>query len=285
MLAKPVTLDFGVEDPAGQTSRVAVLHYPFSLNAAVAETDIMFPIGAVIAIREPYYKFAPVAEIPIIRVDSPSDIVFLNNDSPLLQSLSWSTEMPSDAPSAPTTAIEWKTRGNDLFKRKQWLCAALAFSEGLKLQPTNHLLLLNRAAAYLELHWFASASCDAETVLAMNVESPVHKQKAVYRASKSYYLSGRYDEVRRLAVAYPKDVEAKEFFLKAPIQQRSMAKGRYDIVELLKQTRSPGSRPDVAPYTGPVEVKPRPSNPRRLGLFVTRDVNAGDLLVSYHLFI
>lgn len=244
----------------------------------------MFPIGAAIAIKEPYYKFVPAAEIPIIRVDSPSDIVFLGNDSPLLQSVSWSTEMPSDAPTTPTTAIEWKTRGNDLFKRKQWLCAALAFSEGLKLQPTNHLLL-NRAAAYLELHWFASASRDAETVLAMNVESPVHKQKAVCRASKGYYLSGRYDEVRRLAAAYPKDVEAKEFFLKAPIQQRSMAKGRYDIVELLKETRSPGSRPDVAPYTGPVEVKPRPSNQRRLGLFATRDVHAGDLLVSYHLFL
>ena len=97
-------------------------------------TDVMFPIGTILAIREPFYKFSANAEMPIIRVDAPSDIVVVDPRSPLLRGVSWSTSTVTAAPRLPTTAENWKERGNGFFKCKQWMCAAISFSEGLKFE-------------------------------------------------------------------------------------------------------------------------------------------------------
>lgn len=279
-LAIPLGVDFAIEDPEGNTSHVTLSHYPFTLNAAVTETDEIFPIGTILAIREPCYKLAVIADLLIVRVDAPTDLVFVDVQSPL-RNVAWFTGNHASSPTSQSlvTADSWKARGNDFFKKKQWFCAAVAFSEGLKLNPTAFLLLLNRAAAYLELQWYISAARDAEAVLAMNIDSDVHKRKAVFRATKAYYLSGKYAEVNRLADVYPEESDVKSFYVNAPLRIRASTKGRYDWLELYRQCKGSTPRPDIAPFQGPVEVKTRRNGHSPVGLFVTRNVNAGDLLV------
>ncbi|TCD69090.1 hypothetical protein EIP91_008732 [Steccherinum ochraceum] len=276
----PLSVDFAIEDPEGNTSHVTLSHYPFTLDASVTETDEIFPIGTILAIREPYYKLAVIADLPIVRVDAPTDLVFVDVQSPL-RNVAWSTGSIASTSTTRSlvTADSWKARGNEFFKKKQWFCAAIAFSEGLKLNPTAFLLLLNRAAAYLELQWYTSAARDAEAVLAMDIDSDIHKRKAVFRATKAYYFSGKYAEINRLAEVYPEDSDVKSFYVNAPLRLRSSTKGRYDWHELYRQCKGPAPRPDIAPFQGPVEVKIKRIGYSPVGLFVTRNVSAGDLLL------
>ncbi|THH28005.1 hypothetical protein EUX98_g6180 [Antrodiella citrinella] len=177
--AKPgLSVDFAIEDPKGDTSHVTIYHYPTALNTFIDNTDEVFPIGTVLAIREPYHKYVTLAEIPIVRIDAPSDIVFLGPSSPSTRNVTWATGNVAGASRSPTTASGWKDKGSDCYKRKLWLPAAISYSEGLRLEPNNHLLLLNRAATYLELGWYNSAAHDAEAVLAMDLDDAARMKRS-----------------------------------------------------------------------------------------------------------
>ncbi|KAH8108158.1 hypothetical protein BXZ70DRAFT_914436 [Cristinia sonorae] len=271
-----VSIDMAVEDPEGGTTRLAVYHYPFALDCSTDEAAALFSVGTVLAVREPYYKYAASGEIPMLRVDAASDIMFLDSKHPLVGSVSWSTGrvFPAQTPSTPNG---WKEKGVGHFKRKEWLCAAIAFSEGLRLEATHHLLLLNRSETYLRLGWFRSAASDAEAVMAMDLKDTTLKRKALVRATKAYYSSRRYQEVQQLAEMYPDDADVQEFSTKSRERIHENDTGNYDWQALYRESRQPASRPDIAPYTGPVEVR-SPENGVR-GVFVTRDVKAGELLV------
>lgn len=246
------------------------------------DTDVLFPLGTVLAIKEPYFKLEDGNEIPTVRVDAPSDIVFLDARSQLAQSAAWATNHHVGAPLLPTTPEDWKKRGNGYFKRRQWLCAAVAYSEGLKLDSKHHLLLLNRAAAYLELHWYNSAAHDAETALSMGLDDPVLKRKAVLRAVRAHYSAERFSKVTQLAKLLPQDSDIRMFASNALQRIRERDGGKYDWGRMYRQTRTPGCRLDVAPYQGPVEVKD--VNGRR-AVFATREVLQGDLLVRHLLYL
>ncbi|KAH8108157.1 hypothetical protein BXZ70DRAFT_1060770 [Cristinia sonorae] len=275
-----VSVDIAVEDPSGEASKLGIYHFPFTLNFSEEEADTLFPVGAILAIREPYYKFSSAGDVPMIRVDAPSDIVFLESHSPLLNGISWSTTLIS-VPTYPDTPDGWKARGVDQFKCKQWLCAAVSFSEGLRMNPSHPLLLLNRSEVYLRLRWFNSAAHDADAALALNLEDPMLRRKAILRAAKGYYSAGRYSEVARLAALAPKDTDIRDIHIRVTCRLSEMSAGSYDWLALyLEALRStPAPRLDVASYEGPVEVRVPAQRGQPRGLFVSRDVKAGELLV------
>ncbi|TCD69091.1 hypothetical protein EIP91_008733 [Steccherinum ochraceum] len=274
-----VSVDMIVEDPFGIACMLAVYRYPTTLDCTEEQADAIFPIGTILAVREPCYRLPPSGKVPYVRVDAPSDIVFLGPDSALLNDVSWAARGPSVAIRQPDTAAAWKDRGNHYFKRKEWICAASAFSDGLVQDPENHLLLLNRSAAYLELGWFRSAAYDAERVIGMNLQNPQLVRKAVYRAAKAYYLSGRYDDVRRLSSGNPDGAETQQLCRSAEQRLCERDSGQYDWASIFSATRAPASRPDIAAYLGPVEVRTPTESSRPRGLFVTQNVKAGDLLM------
>lgn len=275
-----------VEDPHGNTTQVNVYHYLFTLDASMDETDVIFPLGAALAIREPNYRHPMEGGIPVIRIDSPSDLVFLDRQSEFVNDVSWPTATVVDAPQYPTAALGWKDRGNEYYKRKQWFCAAIAFSQGLKLEPRHHLLLLNRAAAYLELGCFNSAAADAEAVVSMDIREDAHRRKAVYRAVKANYRAERYREVRQFAGLYPHDLEIQHFTTLSGKRLSERAHARYDWPAMYDGSRTPGSRPDVTYYSLGVEIRLPEGETTcgcQAGLFTRHDVKAGDLLVCHWL--
>lgn len=216
----------------------------------------------------------------MIRIDAPTDVVFLDARSPILRNVSWITPKVAGAPSLPFSPSEWKDRGNELFKRRQWLSAAVAYSEGLKLDPDHHLLLLNRSITYLQLGWFNAAARDAEAVRSMNLEDPSLRRKAVFRALKAYYGLRRYQDVIRIVQSCGEDTETGPLSLSASARLHEQLTGNYDWVAIHKGTRRVDSRPDIAAYRGPVKVKSVTEGDGHRGLIVTRDVHAGELLVS-----
>lgn len=56
---------------------------------------------------------------------------------------------------------EWKNLGNDFFRNKKYEFAINAYTEGINLDDTNHVLYANRAAAYLEQGNIEAAKMDA----------------------------------------------------------------------------------------------------------------------------
>ncbi|TCD60526.1 hypothetical protein EIP91_009934 [Steccherinum ochraceum] len=274
-----VSVEMIVEDPLGATCLLSIYRYPTALDCTVEQADMMFPIGTILAVREPYYKFPSNGEVPLIRVDAPSDLVFLDRHPVLLNGVTWPTPGPLRSIGPADNAVTWKDRGNRYFKRKEWICAASAFSEGLLQDPTDHRLLLNRAAVYIELGWLRSAAHDAERVIAMDLEDAQLLRKAVYRAAKAYYLSGRYDDVRRLSSLGLQCPEVQQLCRNADRRLRERNSGQYDWATIYGATRAAASRPDVAAYRGPVAVQIPKGGVRPRGLFVTRAVKAGELLI------
>ena len=246
------------------------------------ETDLIFSVGAFLAVREPCYQYDTESGTPVIRVDAPSDIVFVDPESELVRDVTWSNNLLAEEAHHPETAEHWRKRGNELFKQRKWLCAAIAYSEGLRTEPQNHLLLLNQAATFLELQWYHSAAANAEEVIAMKLSDPTLQRKAVIRATKAHYAAENYSKAIQLAKLLPRDADAQLLAEKSRQRIQERDRGKYDWNMLYKQSRTSASRPDVASHQGPVKIT-RLSGDEGVvspyGVFTTRRVEQGELLV------
>lgn len=279
-----VSLTVVVEDPRGDAAQLAIYRYPQVLDCSLSAADFLFPIGSIIAVREPYYRLPVHGHFPTIRVDSPSDLIFLDPQTNFVKNVTWTSGIIRRPAYFLQTAEEWKNMGNQHFQRKDWLCAAVAFSEGLKLSPNHDLLLLNRAAAYLELGWFNSAAFDADSFLTRYATHPtVHK--AVFRAAKAYYMAERYEACANLVSRFGKGrfPQAEDYATRALQRIRERDHGEYNWDSIFDDClrQRPIARPDIASFQGPVEIKTPSSAGQPRGLFVTEDVKAGALLVCF----
>ncbi len=123
-----------------------------------------------------------------------------------------------------------------------------------------------------------AGECTAE---AMNTE------KGLYRAARSLYELGRFREghrvLRVLLEAYPGCDAAKKELSRTEDRLREQDYGIFNFLAMHKAAA--GKSPpclDIATYVGPVTVEMTESRGR--GLFVTRDVAAGDLLLCEKAF-
>jgi hypothetical protein len=161
IIVRRVAVELSIEDPNGDAILLTLYNFPglFLTNSKVLEAH--FPIGTVMAIREPWMKFASASshQNAMIRVDSPSDVVILEPSNSNLQGIKWGTT-PMIYRHTFTTVERWKEQGNKHFKDALFIPAALAWSRGLELDPSLHALYLNRSQAYIKLEWFSAALAD-----------------------------------------------------------------------------------------------------------------------------
>ena len=265
--ARIIGTDFAVIDLHGNAAHVSVYNFPSTLDASVGEIDAIFPVGAILAIREPTYKLSGTTSLPMIRVDSPSDIIFTSKRAGKLSS-------------QPKSAEEWKDDGTRTFKEQKWFQAAIAFSEGLKVDPANHALILNRIEAYLRMGWFNRALEEARRALTFEDLSPDLRLKAVGRAARACYGLEKYDRAISFTEQYPNDQALVKIRRKCMKRKAESERGEYDWAELYRLTQRKTIRLDVASYQGPVEIKQSPILEGQRAVHATRDVKAGELLVS-----
>ena len=144
----------GVEDPQGNPARLSIYNYPTLFDATTDDLDALFPLGSVLLIREPTYKLALTTKTATMRVDSPSDVIFLDKDDPILNEVQWRLGCSIyNTPELPTSADTWRARGGTEFKAQRWLAAAVCYTRALKLDQDSQVLRLNRAETYLRLGW------------------------------------------------------------------------------------------------------------------------------------
>ncbi len=141
---------------------------------------------------------------------------------------------------------------------------------------------LNRSMAYLNLECFDAALEDANAACAA-AKPP---EKALYRAAAALYRLGRYDECRtrreQLLREYPNTDADRGDIQYVAERLHGQATGEYNFRRMYDVIRAGGRHVDIATFAGPVAVKTSPGRGR--GLFTTRAVKAGELLLCEKAF-
>lgn len=160
------------------------------------------------------------------------------------------------------------------------------YTNALKQQPTQQefeVIRRNRALALLRTGQYDAALSNSGYP---NFGSST-PEKSLFRAAEALYHLGRFAEccqvLEQLYVEYPASSDAPTSLARARRCLAEHIQGSIDIASL--QTRAKKLYPprmDHATYLGPVEI--RDTNDHGRGLFVTRAVEAGELLLCEKAF-
>lgn len=255
-------------------------NYHLLLDATWDELDlIIIPVGTMLAVREPFFVggiFSGPSELPFIKVDSPSDVVFIDANHPILRDVSWRGNF--GPPSLSGEA--WKANGTKQFKKGRWLSSAICFTKCIEVGYDVQVSRLNRSEVYLRLGWDNSAFKDAKMAFDSGALDESMKTKAVVRMVKAQYAMGQYDRILNIVELQPDDKACTEWATKARQRKEEQTSGTFDWVRLFKEAKGPLYCPDIGDFVGPIEVGFREGPQKLRGTFVSRDVKAGELLVS-----
>jgi tetratricopeptide (TPR) repeat protein len=246
------------------------------------ELDTIFPLNAVLAIREPVCKMAIEAQHSYIHIESPSDIVFLQPQDPPLASVQWATGSRLHPEIAKSTQ-DWKATGDAHFKSKEYFSAAVAYSYALARDSTSISIRLNRALAHLRLRNFAAARKDAEAVLEQRNSNTTEKVKAKYRHAQAEYGLEEYSKARALYSECldmdPSLKDAETGILNCERRLKEQTSGDYDWCALYKEGKAPAAESQVADFVGKIKIGQLEHRGGGRGIIATGEIEAGELLV------
>ena len=260
-------------------------NFPTVVGESLAYLDMLFPVRLVIAIREPIVARGLPSNLPhpFVRVDSPTDILFPHPDSDLMANTHWTTDLNADETPDPPPLIEtYRSLANQHFKTGRLLPAAFAYTRGLDVDRTAHLMRLNRAECYLRLGYYSAALADVEHVLALPDLLPSARIKALYRAGKAHYGRKDYafavEKYKEFSLLAPGNPDAATGMARSSARLRESVSGRYEWTRLFKESQQL-PRVDVADFVGSVRVEAIPKRGGGRGIVATKLVRLGEILV------
>ncbi|OAA68565.1 Tetratricopeptide-like helical [Niveomyces insectorum RCEF 264] len=273
-----------VEDEFGDVDQLSL----YNVLPTVVAAD-MLPCGAIVAIKEPYYKTTANGGLSV-RVDHPSDMVQLKPGDPLIP--------PRLAPLQekallPPSVLDLKERGNAAFQKGQWRLANDTYSDAIKAAAASddnddntwRALHRNRAAARLRLGRYEQAITDALAgmVQADTASPEVAKDantKALYRAGKASYELGAFPEAKQyFEKALELDARLKDVTADLGRVKKRLAEqedGRYNFSAMAASASKRHTRLDHASFLKNTRVAESPGRGR--GLFATKALEPGDVV-------
>uniref|UniRef100_A0A0C4E007 SET domain-containing protein n=2 Tax=Magnaporthiopsis poae (strain ATCC 64411 / 73-15) TaxID=644358 RepID=A0A0C4E007_MAGP6 len=264
-----------VEDEEGSGAMLQLYNQPPESEVPAAETVRMHRVAI---IKEPFFKGSAAGNNYNLRVDHVSDIMWLDETDP---------RVPSEwrASRSVTDSQVLRTRGNDAVKRCCFAEAERLYSSALQAAKTageKNFALLNRSHASLKLGRFEHAFADA--VAANQIGNP--SEKGLFREARALYELARFSEClakfQELASAFPGNEAVKSEIKRTQRRLREQKTGDFDFSQMLKQAKVTPPIIDCATFVGPVEIRDSPGRGR--GLFATKKVKAGQLLVCEKAF-
>ncbi|KAG8990512.1 hypothetical protein FRB90_001735 [Tulasnella sp. 427] len=289
---RTVAVQFGAEDTAGNMVMVSLYNYPGTIGAKLDLLDTLFPLGTILAIKEPTLKTSAAGgSAPHIRVDCPSDVVRLMSEHPLLLKIKWRTgkQVPL-APEPPVTEEGWKALGNKYFQEGRFTSAAIAYSTGLGQTPPSQTLRLNRAVTFLRLGHAGAALSDCDVALAQATLPLALRMKALYRRAQALYGLARWSEAEKafgiVESDFPSEtISCRQWMVKCRKRRQETETGGYNWLEMYNTSLSKNPRLDVADHQVNVEVVALPSRGGGRGIIATADLEPGQLLVVSKAFV
>ncbi|KAE8152342.1 hypothetical protein BDV25DRAFT_137917 [Aspergillus avenaceus] len=233
--------------------------------------------GSIIIVKEPYVQLTGCGPTEL-RVDHVSDLLFLPPHDRRVPSC-WCLDRSN------LSAQDWKEEGNKRFSERRYRTAIQCYYQALKLSPSDELiraLRLNLSLSHLKLDMYDAASEHLNSIV-----SDTDSEKLLFRKSQLLYHMQKFEEccdvLKRLCSQYPGNTTAKNDFKRAIRRLAEQRHGNYQFAEMIKQTNKfPPQKLDCATYVGPVAIQQ--SGSRGRGLFTTKDVKAGDLLLCEKAF-
>lgn len=275
-----------IQDANGECEEVKIPAFCMSYDRSWPKKD------AWVAIKEPYLTIDE-SMTQAIMVVHPSDIVFIDR---LPQGLRPLRLLMSTREAPAKDAFECKQRGNGLLKSRDFVAAAASYSQGLELlksaedsttelQTLKRDLRRNRALANLSIRRFDEALEDAVAALTPASEATQAGQdaRAFSRAGRAAYHLRRYEQgvyffqEQAKLVSASEMAECESWLRRAESRVREQASGSYDLLALRDSSISHQPRIDAADYVSNVEIRDSPGRGR--GLFATRDIAFGELIL------
>ncbi|CAE6440401.1 unnamed protein product [Rhizoctonia solani] len=276
-----VAVQVAVEDKQGSAIDLAL--YNCLETSGLDRQGILelIPLGQALLIREPWLTRGRTGGNVTVRVDSPSDLVFLPPIHPLLSQYPEEWKIGSEKGSQA-----YKDMGNNAFKNGRFESAIQAYSHGLLVDPTSSVLKLNRSICYLSINKPSMALKDARDASEDKTMKDALRSKARYRMALSYYALDRFtDALTILDNNTEYQFSPNDFSeLKKKTRERliEQTQGNYNwlaLKRIAKQINGHQQISDVADYVGPVEVAQMKYMGGGRGLVTTREVLAGELLM------
>lgn len=180
------------------------------------------------------------------------------------------------AAASPEAVAELREQGNALFRKGDYAAAAGKYSECIKVDENDSAALSNRAECFLRARQFHNAYNDAHK----SFEADPSHAKSLYKKAMAANGLGRYAEaiklLKELVALAPEDKAAASGLAECELLQDQAFMGKYDMGALYFGGLTTSFR-RCADHVGAVKIAEAAGCGR--GLFVTKAVKAGDLLV------
>ncbi|OJJ94905.1 hypothetical protein ASPACDRAFT_55527 [Aspergillus aculeatus ATCC 16872] len=217
-----------------------------------------FSGGTVMVVVEPYLHRLRDGSCGI-RVDHPSDLRILS-DHEASVSVQWRQQVLG----SEMDAMQWKAKGNDAFNARDYRLA----------------IECSTAPSPSRSHQFDAAFQDLNTIPQTSEKPLLRKAQALYHLQR-FAESCEVHEV--LEKEFPANSLAQSEFARANARLAEQQTGVFPFKQMQREaTRRSPPLLDHATYIGPVAVRPNPS--AGLGVFTTKAVKAGDLLICEKAF-
>lgn len=141
----------------------------------------------------------------------------------------------------------------------------------------RELALVNRSLVNLRLGRYEAVLSDYAQI----ADPAAPNLKALFRAATAHYglqdFSKCRDTLLQLLAAFPKEPSAQSLLARAEARLHERSTGQYSFASMYEQAKKPSGLVDCASFYGPVEVRESPGRGR--GLFLTKAISVGDLIL------
>ncbi|KAF6798893.1 tpr domain protein [Colletotrichum sojae] len=264
------------EDEEGTAVLLQLYNQP---DEAEVKAEYVLPENSVCIIKEPFFKVTTSGEYSL-RVDHVTDIIMLPEDDERIP-LKWRSTQGRILVSSEETRLE----GNEAVSRQDWGQAERLYTQALSSAASmreHSAALLNRSLANLRLRRPEKALDDALRAR----QGGNTTEKGLFREAKAHYAMDQFSsckyKLQQVLQLNPENKDTKIEMARVDERLREEATGEYAWRQMYEQAEATPPLVDCATYSVPIEVRPSPG--RGNGLFTTKAVKAGDLLLCEKAF-
>ncbi|RSL93841.1 hypothetical protein CDV31_014539 [Fusarium ambrosium] len=261
-----------------QGTAVLLQLYQQPAEELVTGVEILRP-GKICIIKEPYFKQTGNGTYSV-RVDHLGDIIWLTEGDERIPS-HWNNSgaiLNSDSASV-------RLQGNYAVENENWAVAQRLYSMAIQAAKTpeeKQLASLNRSLTNLKLGRPEKALSDA----AHGHDPAAPTEKSLFREARALYELRNFDQsmakLKLLAESYPENKAVGPEMKRVTVRLNEQQKGQYSFARMYKQSEMNPPLIDCADFSAPVEVRTSPG--RGQGIFTTKAVSAGELLICEKAF-
>uniref|UniRef100_A0AC34FWL2 SET domain-containing protein n=1 Tax=Panagrolaimus sp. ES5 TaxID=591445 RepID=A0AC34FWL2_9BILA len=257
-----------IQDLNGDVEEVSIYNFLYQF----ANLDWMSS-ETVMIIKEPWLRYGSQSKVPSIRVDSPSDTMFVDvTDGEFMNKIGakkWIVKKSKDA-------NVWREEANDCFKSGNFEKALFLYDRAIRCNPELSVLYLNKSLTCLRSGAFYTAYKAAE----LGFDKSGERDKALLRMGQAAYGMREWQKAAKIFVSvlkeFPSNVSFSENLKRATTRLAEQKHGKYNFKAMHLESKKEKAQLDVADYSEPIEIANIPGKGR--GIIASKNIKEGTLI-------